>query len=458
MHLSRYNLLLPVDEEGMYVLMNNLSSAMDIIDDEVKDILEKLRRGEEVNDTETLIALKRKGYVHETEEHEDMFLNYRFREYEEKIRTSFPVFYLYPTYACNLRCSYCFQDHSALKAAVIDDECLQAAFEGMDYLQEESPSKELPYFVIFGGEPLLKRKKQFRTIEKILQESNNRGWKPKIVSNGVDLEFYADMLSSYNLDYIQVTVDGPEPVHNMRRISPQSGGTFTRIIRGVQKAVDNKIKVAIRINVDAENIDSLPELGQFFIDQGWEGNKLIVPYMAPMRDISCMEYKHRLPEHVALHHIYDLYRNRPEMRTIHLVGWVGAEIFRKVLETGHLPSPQFKFCGGNMTRYCFDLNGDIYTCINSTGIDEYKIGQFFPTLKIDEKALGAWRNRSIMQIPQCTTCNLAFVCGGGCSKLACDKKGSIDSPFCTDVGEVLRESARYFYPLLKKRAEGEDHT
>lgn len=458
MHLSRYNVLLPVDEEKMYVLMNNLSSAMDIIDDEVVNILKSLERGEDVSDTETLSALKRKGYVYETEEHENAFMNYRFREYEKKIKMSFPVFYLYPTYACNLRCSYCFQDHSALKAAVIDDECLKAAFETMDYLQAESPSKELPYFVIFGGEPLLKRKKQYEVIEKILRESNNRGWKPKIVSNGVDLEFYTQMLSSYKLEYIQVTVDGPEAVHNKRRISPQSGGTFAPIIRGVQKAVDNRIKVAIRINVDAENISLLPELGQFFIDQGWEGNKLIVPYLAPMRDISCMEYGHRLPEHAALHHIYNLYRNFTEMRVIHLVGWVGAEIFRKVLETGHLPSPQFKFCGGNMTRYCFDLNGDIYTCVDSAGVEEYKVGRFVPTLAIDEKALEAWRNRSIMQIPRCTTCKLAFVCGGGCTKLACEKEGDIARPFCTDVEDVLHESARFYYPHLKKRAEGEEHT
>lgn len=457
MHLSRYNLLLPTDEEGMYILMNNLSSAMDIVDEEMVELLKSLECGGEI-DSDLLVTLKRKGYVYEMEEHEDRYLNYRFREYEEKIRTSLPVFYLYPTYACNLRCSYCFQDHSALKAAVIDDQCLQAAFESMDYLQEISPSKELPYFVIFGGEPLLKRKRQFEVIHKILEESSNRKWKPKIVSNGVELESYLDLLSSYKLEYIQVTVDGPEKVHNKRRISPTSGGTFAPIIRGVQKAVDNNIKIAIRINVDAQNLSLLPELAQFFIEQGWEGNKLIVPYLAPMRDISCMEYEHRLPEHVALQQIFDLYRKCPEMRVIHLVGWVGAEVFRKVLETGQLPSPQFKFCGGNMTRYCFDLKGDIYTCVDSTGVEEYKVGRFFPTLEIDERVLGLWRNRSILQIPKCTSCKLALVCGGGCTKLASEKEGSISSPFCTDVEDVLYESARYYYPFLKERSTGEHHT
>lgn len=431
---------------------------MDIIDDEMVEILKSLERGEEISDANILLTLKRKGYVYEIEEHEDRFLNYRFREYEEKIRTSLPVFYLYPTYACNLRCSYCFQDHSALKSAVIDDECLQAAFESMDYLQERSPSKELPYFVIFGGEPLLKRKRQSEVIQKTLEESNNRGWKPKIVSNGVDLEFYTDMLSSYKLEYIQVTVDGPEEIHNKRRISATSGGTFAPIIRGVQKAVDNNIKIAIHINVDAQNLPLLPELAHFFVEQGWKGNNLIVPYLAPMRDISCMEYEHRLPEHVSLHQIFDFYRNCEDMSVIHLVGWVGAEIFRKVLETGHLPSPQFKFCGGNMTRYCFDLNGDVYTCVDSAGVEEYKVGRFFPTLEIDESVLGSWRNRSILCMQKCTSCNLALVCGGGCTKLAAEKEGSIGSPFCTDVQDVLFESARYYYPFLKERTKGGLHT
>lgn len=457
MHLSRYNLLLPVEEEGIYVLVNCLSSAMDIVDDEVVETLEEIRSGLTVSDTE-LAALKRRGYVYDTAEQEDDYLKRRFEEYEKVIRRSAPVFYLYPTYACNLRCSYCFQDHSARKAAVIDDECLQSAFDGMEYLLEKSLSKELPYFVLFGGEPLLKRKKQFDLIEKVLQEANDRGWKPKIVSNGVDLEFYTDMLSSYTLEYIQVTVDGPEHIHNKRRISPRLKGTFTPIIQGVQKAVDNKMKVAIRINVDAENIPHLPELAQFFIKKGWEKEQLVVPYMAPMRDISCMEYKHLLPEHVALHHIYNLYRNYDEMRVIKLIGWIGAEIFREVTASGRLPSPQFKFCGGNMTRYCFDLHGGIYTCINSTGIEEYKLGTFHPTLEIDTESLEEWRNRSIMHIPECTTCRLALVCGGGCSKLACDKKGNINLPFCTDVEEVLQESAKYYYLFLKKMTEGEDNT
>lgn len=430
---------------------------MDIVDDDVVDILRRVERGEKVNNGDTLTTLKRKGYVFETEEYEEKYLNYRFREYEQKIKMSLPVFYLYPTYACNLRCSYCFQDHSARKNVVIDDQCLHAAFESMDYLQEKSPSKELPYFVIFGGEPLLKSKRQFEVIKKILDESSNRGWKPKIVSNGVELESYVDMLSSYDLEFIQVTVDGPETMHNKRRISPKTSGTFTPIIRGIQKAVDNNIKMAIRINVDAQNLALLPELARFFIEQGWEENKLIVPYMAPMRDISCMEYRHRLPEHVALHQIYDLYRNYQEMRVIHLIGWVGAEIFRKALETDQLPSPQFKFCGANMTRFCFDLKGDVYTCVNCAGVEEYKIGRFFPTLEIDESALGQWRNRSILHIPECKSCNLALVCGGGCTKLAAEKGEGIGRPYCTDVGEVLSESARYYYPFLKERPEGEHH-
>lgn len=453
MYVSRYNIVLPVDEEGVFILMNCLSSAMDIVDSDVVETLENVAKGNDNYDTETVAQLRRRGYLHNEEEDEERYLNSRFKEYEDRIGKSSPVFYLYPTYACNLRCSYCFQDHDTLRATVMDNNCLQSAFESMDYLVRESPSQGAPYFVLFGGEPLLKRKSQISIIREVLEHCSYRSWKPKIVSNGVELDFYTDILASFDLEYIQVTIDGPETIHNRRRISPHHKGTFLRIIRGVQKAVDNGMKVAIRINVDAENIPFLPELARFFIEKGWEDEKLIVPYMAAMRDISCMEYAHRLPEHEALHRIYELYKKNGEMRVIKLIGWVGVEVFRQVLSSGHLPSPQFKFCGASMTRYCFDPYGDIYTCIDSAGIEKCKVGTFYPIFHLDKESLEQWRNRSIMQLAGCSCCKLALVCGGGCPKLALDKRGSLSLPFCSDVEEILRESARYYYPFLKKVVE-----
>lgn len=455
MHLSRHNILLPVNEEGKYILLNGLSSAMDIVDRELVKTLEKVKNGYDQVDTDILAELKKRGYVFDTVEQEDNLLNFRLREYEKRIENSPPAFYLYPTYACNLRCSYCFQDHSARKGDLIDEETLTSAFCAMDSLLKESPSKRVPYFVLFGGEPLLKRKKQFAVIEKILQESNNRGWKPKVVSNGVDLEHYVDLLASYNLLYVQVTIDGPEHIHNKRRCSPTYKNSFNKILQGVQKAVDKGIRIAIRINVDAENIFSLPELANVFMERGWEKERRIIAYIAPMRDISCMEYAHRLPEPVALHHIFALYRNYGEMRVIQLLGWVGAEIFREVLNSGRFLPPNFKFCDANMSRYCLDLNGDIYTCINSTGVEEYKVGRFTPKLEIDEKALKRWRNRSVLQIPHCSRCEFALVCGGGCSKLANEKLGDLYQPLCNDIADVLKESAQYYYSLLKEKTENE---
>ncbi len=457
MHKSRYNIILPVNKEKSYILMNNLTSAMDIVDQEVVDFLTGADTLKSAGQANVLEDLTRRGYVFESEEEEKKLIDIRFNDYETRMNKSTPVFYIIPTYACNLRCSYCFQDHAAKNAVFMDDECLASAFKTMDELFNKAELKGDPYFVIFGGEPLLKGKRPYRLISKILEEANNRGWKPKIVSNGVELEHYADLLSTFQINYIQVTVDGPESIHNKRRISPKMKETYTRILKGVQKTIDKGVKVAVRINVDDQNLPFLPELAKDIIARGWDKHGYFKIYMAPMRDISCMEYSYLLPEHIAVKRIFELFRNYQEMHVIELLGWVGVELFREVLRSGRLPSPQFKFCGASMYRYCFDLHGDIYTCLNCAGVEQQKVGTFHRALAIKGDAMNSWRKRSIVNMPECCKCKLAFVCGGGCPKLAIEKKNDINQPFCNYVEEVLMESAQYYYPFLENKADSLAH-
>lgn len=426
---------------------------MDIVDQEVVDFLHAVDNGKSPEQANILEGLMRRGYIFASEEEEKKFIDIRFNDYETRMNKATPVIYIIPTYACNLRCSYCFQDHAAKNVVFMDDECLASAFKAMDELFDKAELKSEPYFVIFGGEPLLKGKKPYRLIAKILEEANNRGWKPKIVSNGVELAHYADLLSTFQTNYVQVTVDGPEAIHNKRRISPKMRETYTQILKGVEKAIDKCVKVAVRINVDDQNLAFLPELAKDIIARGWDKNEYFKIYMAPMRDISCMEYSYLLPEHIAVKRIFELYRNHQEMHVIELLGWVGVELFREVLRSGRLPSPQFKFCGASMNRFCFDLHGDIYTCLNCAGVEQHKVGTFHPGFAIDDDALNSWRKRSIVNMPECYECKLAFVCGGGCPKLAIEKKNDINQPFCNYVEEVLVESAQYYFPRLENKAD-----
>ncbi len=68
---------------------------------------------------------------------------------------------------------------------------------------------------------------------------------------------------------VQVTLDGTADIHNSRRFLKGGDGTFDRIVRGIDAALANKIDINLRMVIDKENIDNLPDLAQFAIDKGW---------------------------------------------------------------------------------------------------------------------------------------------------------------------------------------------
>jgi uncharacterized protein len=77
-------------------------------------------------------------------------------------------------------------------------------------------------------------------MDKIFKERNIK-YRTQIVSNGYNLTpEKADLLSKYNWQRFQVTVDGPPESHNKRRVLRNGGETFDRIIDNIRYVIDNK--------------------------------------------------------------------------------------------------------------------------------------------------------------------------------------------------------------------------
>ena len=64
---------------------------------------------------------------------------------------------------------------------------------------------------------------------------------------------YRDVLS-----YIQVTLDGERKIHNKRRVFHDGSGSFDAIWQNIRLALEKQIEVYIRVNVDSDNLESLP--------------------------------------------------------------------------------------------------------------------------------------------------------------------------------------------------------
>ena len=105
-----------------------------------------------------------------------------------------------------------------------------------------------------GGEPLLLR--NYELIDSILKFASERNYPVGIVTNGTNLPQSSPLLEKYrdSIGNVQITIDGPAPIHNKRRKFVSGEGTFEKIVKGVDLFLDLGIPTVMRVNVDLDKM------------------------------------------------------------------------------------------------------------------------------------------------------------------------------------------------------------
>ena len=421
--------------DGKYLLINPYSGLADIIDSETRDLLES-----EGVDTphDVLNALKLRGHIVEEGEEDDLleYLRlYAHNLHKEACKTNHHL--IIPTYDCNLKCPYCFEKHLYRENidlhTVMDEQTVDSVFKAILSLDSEAGEKCIE---LYGGEPF--QVSNFPIIEYILRKGDQHGYTFRAITNGADFYHFVDLLSSVNIQEVQITLDGPRKVHDQRRI--RKGGTFDDIVKGIDMALECDIPVRIRINVDYDNIESIPELAQFYVEKGWYPK--VKASITSVYASEC-EYPSVIPLEEVPRKIIDLFFQDERMEvfsdTFKGLNFLLGHLFLKE-EFHH----RFWTCNAHTTLLFYDPFGDIYACGEAVGHPEHKIGKYIPVLQFNDN-YHRWRNRTVFTIPECTECNLAFFCGGGCAYKAYTNTHSIYSPYCDNVKFSLEYEVPYLY-------------
>lgn len=161
---------------------------------------------------------------------------------------------LNPTLKCNFNCWYCYENHIGAKSMSLD------VLDKVKDIISKILSDANLYAInlsFFGGEPLL----EFDKIVLPLMEYSKR----TAIQNAKSVEFsfttngfllsqrIVDVLSSYNVSFMQITLDGGKETHNQTRIS-KNKNSYDTIIQNIQKLLNVRIPVTLRINVTPDNI------------------------------------------------------------------------------------------------------------------------------------------------------------------------------------------------------------
>jgi uncharacterized protein len=384
--------------------------------------------------------------------------------------TGLPSYVLMPTYDCNLRCFYCFQDHMRsnpdfaylLKRMTIP--MVDRIFDAMPRIEEmHGLTPEDNYarpITLFGGEPLLRQNRDL--IDHILERAEQGGTAPcSVVTNATDLDAYEDLLGKY-LSPLQVTLDGVPEEHDKRRIYADGSGSFARIVRNVTLALDKGANVQIRLNIDRGNIERLPTLAQIFVDQGWDQRPLFSAYATVISasndktDRATTFTSWELDQELAR-----LMDEQPVMRVITPKDNNIRQRAEAVFNRQQMGSLHASFCSAHSGMYVIDRFGDMYACWERTGNENIRIGRITPesTIEMNEPMASLWRSRSVTSNPICRQCRYALYCGGGCAVLAEGRKGRMDANYCDGYAFRFRAMVAEAYErYIHGAASGETHS
>ena len=430
--ISKHNILTQVkDSENEFLLLNPLYGTADLISAE-----EKERFLKEI-DPEGEFA--EKGYLTKEFEEISAFRN-AYLDFLDRRETDEVQLFFVPNYSCNFACTYCYQEGYEPVKQVLSSEVIDAFFE---YVRLNFAGRR-KYVTVFGGEPLLPGENQRRLLTHFMTKASEAELEVAFVTNGYTLASYLDLLSLHRIREVQVTLDGTEEVHDARRFLHGKLPTFQRIVEGIDACLNAGISVNLRMVADKDNLSNLPALSRFAIDKGWTANPIFKTQIGRNYELHhCNSTPDRLFDRASLYTaMYELLKEHPYIAEFYKPAF---SIAKYISENDALPLPLFDSCPACKTEWAFDYTGTIYSCTATVGKEGEELGTFYPEVSLNTAAVEAWQDRDITTISECRDCSLALACGGGCGSVAKNKNGSVSSPDCRPVKELLSLGAAHYF-------------
>ncbi len=306
-----------------------------------------------------------------------------------------------PTLACNFACDYCFEARSN----ILMSKDTQAAL--LSFVDQQLYRFSGLRICWFGGEPTL----CLPVIERLqhqlraLAEKHHASLLPAmIITNGYLMDAtMATRLRELGVRQAQITLDGPEAVHDRRRKLRNGKGTFSRIIENLRETVDI-LRINLRINIDRDNVDTACEVAEILRQNGILGKVKVNFAQITASDTVCSDVRERCQDSREFAGILEkIYR------TFHESG---------VHEINHPQVSPEGTCGAvSEGYYVVSPNGFLFKCWEDLSVTGDKsIGTVFtPELNEQQKTnLESYRAWQPLKLEGCQACKVLPVCMGGC--------------------------------------------
>jgi uncharacterized protein len=343
-------------------------------------------------------------------------------------------------YDCNFSCPYCFQ---RLTRRTNGSEILdQSNYDRFcSFLDEKLWKYDRLRMVWMGGEPLLHLKRLERYAQKVQEICHSKGVKSTnlVITNGFLLNESAQKsLEKLENLTIQITIDGPPEIHDVRRPLKNGNKTFLKIFENVQSCISRQMPVVIRVNVDDSNFAYLSELFEYFDHSIITDQKNIVHIARVDNTLTAgelttpREYKAyaKIERKVFLEGPYRQYLSYPKINKV--LGCPGL---------GH-------------REYMLDGQGLFFKCPRYMEDEKFSVGSLCKgngTILNDNVEI--WESWDPLAQNKCQRCSLLPICMGGCPF---NSIYSMGDNFCGETRYLYKSRLILQHHAQKRERQGQE--
>lgn len=443
MKKSYYNFIFD-NENGEHIAFNSMSCALSEIDENFIDILNKIDTIEleklSSDKKELIINMKNNGYIIDNDYDELKVIKYR--NLYSKFNKAISSIVIAPTLNCNFKCIYCYETSNTFKMTRETQNNL------INFIEQKISTATQLNIVWYGGEPLLCKDIIFSLSERIINicDKNKVTYEAFIITNGYLIDdMIIDNFKKYKITSAQITIDGPDYIHNNRRIL-KSGkkDNFERVLTSVKKLKENGIEVYIRVNLDKNNAKHISELLQTLKNEKMEDISLYFGQIAMLTEI-CKSFAHSC---------YTT-KDFSEM-LIKLQKKLIMYGFKSGIDSIYYPSIKGNYCcADHVNSFIVDPEGYIYKCMSDIGNKNCIIGNV-KDKNLEENITNCkildYMTFSASELDECKKCKLLPVCMGGCPSLRNNTKKINCDRWKYNLPEIVKNTY-YFHKQYPEEFE-----
>lgn len=423
--------------DNMNFVLDTNSGAVHSVDEITYDALDFLN-GNFFDYTEDYIVKKldkkypekdiREAYseIFELFKNEKLFSKDSYKELarEEKLRSPIKSLCLNVAHDCNLRCSYCFASEG-------DFGCgrelmpLETAKKSVDFLIEHSGKIKNLEMDFFGGEPLMNWNVVKETVKyaRSLEKKYNKNFRFTLTTNGILLDDEKIDFINEEIYDVVLSLDGRKEINDKYRITKTKKGSYDIVLPKFQKLISRRGNKSyyVRGTYTKDNLDFTKDVMHLY-NLGFK-NISMEPVLCDKNFASSVNKED-------INRVLAEYENL--CRELIKMKKSGKEInffnFNIDLDKGPCVLKRLKGCGCGNDYVAITPSGDIFSCHQLVGENEFKMGNV-NSGTFDDNIKKKFLNTSIYHKEKCQNCWVKFYCSGGCAAKNYQHCGNIMIPF-----------------------------